>query len=94
LEAYVVLLTIKENAMRSVSAREANQQFSRILGEAANGEEIVITRRGKPVAVLAPYRQARLTPEQEAAIEELVQMMKRGIGKGARRFSRDEMHER
>ena len=42
--------------MRSVSAREANQQFARILGEAANGEEIVITRRGRPVAVLAPYR--------------------------------------
>ena len=49
--------------MRTVSAREANQQFARILGEAANGEEIVITRRGKPVAVLAPYRQAA-PPEQ------------------------------
>ena len=80
--------------MRSVSAREANQQFARILGEAANGEEIVITRRGKPVAVLAPYRQPPLTPEQEIALEELVEMMRRGIGKGARRFSRDEMHER
>jgi prevent-host-death family protein len=77
--------------MRSVSAREANQQFARILGEAANGEEIVITRRGKPVAVLAPYRQAPLTPEQEAAIEELVEMMKRGLVRGAKRFARDEM---
>jgi prevent-host-death family protein len=78
--------------MRSVSAREANQQFARILGEAANGEEIVITRRGKPVAVLAPYRQAPLTPEQENAIEELVEMMKRGLVKsGGRRFTRDEM---
>jgi prevent-host-death family protein len=77
--------------MRSVSAREANQQFARILGEAANGEEIVITRRGKPVAVLAPYRRAPLTPEQEAAVEELVAMMKRGLVHGARRFTRDEM---
>ena len=51
-----------------------------------------------------PPRQARgragtlsaapLTPEQEIALEELVEMMRRGIGKGARRFSRDEMHER
>ena len=64
--------------MRTVSAREANQQFARILGEAANGEEIVITR-GKPVAVLAPYRQAPLTPEQEAALERLVGMMRRGL---------------
>ena len=77
--------------MRSVSAREANQQFARILGEAANGEEIVITRRGKPVAILAPYRQAPLTPEQETAIEELVEMMKRGLVHGGRRFRRDEM---
>ena len=77
--------------MRSVSAREANQQFARILGEAANGEEIVITRRGKPVAVLAPYRQAPLTAEQKAAIEDVVQMMKRGLVDGARRFPRDEM---
>ncbi len=80
--------------MRSVSAREANQQFARILGEVANGEEIVITRRGKPVAVLSPYEKRRLTPEQEAAIERVIEMMKRGIGTGARRFSRDEMHER
>jgi prevent-host-death family protein len=77
--------------MRSVSAREANQQFARILGEAANGEEIVITRRGKSVAVLAPYRQAPLTSEQEKAIEELVEMMKRGLVHGGRRFTRDEM---
>ena len=40
--------------MRTVSAREANQQFARILGQASAGEEIVITRRGKPVAVLSP----------------------------------------
>jgi len=39
--------------MRTLSAREANQRFARILGEASAGEEIVITCRGKPVAVLA-----------------------------------------
>jgi prevent-host-death family protein len=80
--------------MRSVSAREANQQFARILGEAEGGEEIVITRRGQPVAVLSPYRAPVLTPEQEAAIEHVVELMRRGIGIGARRFTRDEMHER
>jgi prevent-host-death family protein len=77
--------------MRTVSAREANQQFARILGEAANGEEIVITRRGKPVAVLAPYRQAPLTPEQKVAIERVVQMMRRGLVHDGRRFTRDQM---
>ncbi len=80
--------------MRSVSAREANQQFARILGEAAGGEEIVITRRGKPVAVLAPYRRPPLTPEQKAAIEQVVEMMHRGLVHDGRRFTRAEMHER
>ena len=80
--------------MRSVSAREANQQFARILGEVANGEEVVITRRGEPVAVLSPYRKRQLTPEQEAAVEEAIRMMQRGFVQGARRFTRDEMHER
>jgi prevent-host-death family protein len=80
--------------MRSVSAREANQQFARILGEAASGEEIVITRRGQPVAVLSPYRAPAMTPEREAAIEQLLEMMRRGIVRGARRFNRDEIYER
>ena len=34
-------------AMTTVSAQEANQQFSRLLGEVAEGEEVVITRRGQ-----------------------------------------------
>ncbi|MGH6912754.1 MAG: type II toxin-antitoxin system Phd/YefM family antitoxin, partial [Geminicoccales bacterium] len=42
--------------MKTVSAREANQQFSRLLGEVAAGEEVVITHRGKPVATILPYR--------------------------------------
>jgi prevent-host-death family protein len=79
--------------VRTVSAREANQQFARILGEASAGEEIVITRRGKPVAVLAPYRPQALTPEQKAAVARVVEMMRRGIGRGARRFTRDEIYE-
>ena len=36
-----------------ISAREANQQFSKLL-EAAGGEVVTITRRGVPVARLVP----------------------------------------
>ena len=79
--------------MRAVSAREANQSFSRILQEAEGGEAVVITRRGKPVAVLTPYppRQSR---EREQAIERAVELMRKGLPLGGRRFTRDEMHER
>jgi prevent-host-death family protein len=79
--------------MRAVSAREANQAFSRILQEAESGATVVITRRGKPVAVVAPYA-AHLSPERKQAIERIVALMRKGIPLGGRRFTRDEMHER
>ena len=40
--------------MSTVSAREANQQFSKVLERAVAGEEVTITRRGVPVAKLVP----------------------------------------
>jgi prevent-host-death family protein len=80
--------------MRTVSAREANQQFSRLLGEVAAGEEVVITRRGAPVATLSPYRGRPLTPERKAAIERMLALMEKGFPMGGIRATRDEMHER
>ena len=79
--------------MRAVSAREANQAFSRILQEAEGGTEIVITRRGKPVAVLSPFAAHRSRDRQEA-IERAVTLMRKDLPIGNRRFTRDEMHER
>lgn len=79
--------------MRAVSAREANQAFSRILQEAEDGAEVVITRRGKPVAVLSPFS-ARRSREQEEAVDHAIQLMRKGLPIGGRRFTRDEMHER
>jgi prevent-host-death family protein len=79
--------------MRSITAREANQSFSRVLKDAENGDSIVITRRGQPVAVLAPYGRS-MSPERERAIERIVALMREGLPLGGRRFTRDEMHER
>lgn len=42
--------------MRKAGIREARQYLSVLLGEVKNGEEIVITDRGEPVARLTPYR--------------------------------------
>ena len=78
--------------MRSVTAREANQAFSQILRSAESGESVVITRRGQPVAIIAPYRaQDR---ERERAIDHIVALMRQGLPIGGKRFSRDDMHER
>ena len=43
--------------MSSVGVREAKTHFSRLLRRVAAGEEIVIERRGKPVAKLVPVAQ-------------------------------------
>ena len=60
----------------TITARHANQQFSRLLRDVAQGREFVITRNGKPVATLAPIAatpgERVLTPEQEQALEELI----------------------
>lgn len=56
--------------MRTVSIREANQSFSRLLREVEAGETVVITRQGKPVAQLSPRLANRLDdPEVRAAFE-------------------------
>jgi prevent-host-death family protein len=78
--------------MQSVTAREANQGFSEILEEAENGKPVVVTRRGRPVAVLGPYR-AATAPDRDRAIERAVALMREGLPLGGRRFTRDEMHE-
>lgn len=82
--------------MRTISAREANQAFSRLLSEVEDGEDVVITRHGRPVAVLSAYRPPALSPERRAAIAHAIAVMDRAPSSGgrARRFTRDEMHER
>ena len=79
--------------MRSITARIANQAFSQILRDVENGDTVVVTRRGKPVAIMAPYQQLD-APGREQAVDRIVQLMRRGLRLGGRRFTRDEMHER
>ena len=41
--------------MRTVSLMTANQEFSRLIRDVERGEDIVITRRGRPIAKLVPH---------------------------------------
>lgn len=43
--------------MKTVNIHAAKTQLSRLVDEAARGEEIVIARAGRPVARLAPLRE-------------------------------------
>ncbi len=51
-----------------IGLREANQHFSKAVRAVKAGEEVVLTERGKPIAVLKPFPE----PEPgEAAIRRL-----------------------
>ena len=81
---------------RSVSAREANQQFSRILRDVEAGAEILVTRRGQPVARIVPAQppgDRQLTPEQEAALERTRRRLEKGWDLGGGKFNRDELYD-
>ncbi len=39
--------------------REANQQFSKAMKAVKAGKEIILTERGKPIAVIKPLEQAK-----------------------------------
>jgi prevent-host-death family protein len=82
--------------VKTVSARQANHEFSDLLSRAERGEQILITKRRKPVAVLSPYRPPLMTTERKKAIQHAIDVMAKGLSWGGRlqTFKRDEMHER
>ena len=41
--------------MRTVSLMTANQEFSKLIKEVEQGQDFLITRRGRPVAKLVPH---------------------------------------
>ncbi|MBI2348386.1 MAG: type II toxin-antitoxin system prevent-host-death family antitoxin [Deltaproteobacteria bacterium] len=48
--------------------REANQQFSKAVKAVKEGKEVILTERGKPIAVIKPLPQAKTV---EATIRRL-----------------------
>jgi prevent-host-death family protein len=80
---------------RQVPIREVNQHLSRYIEIAKKGEEIIITRRGKPVARLSAVKIEReFSEEQQQAIARSLSRMKKGYDLGGHAFDRDELHER
>ena len=69
--------------MGTVGAFQAKTHFSQLLDRAAGGEEITITRRGKPVARLVPATTER---DAEAAMETFRRMLERAQRFGVGRF--------
>ena len=81
--------------------RRRIERFAELLGKAAAGETVIITKRGAPVAQLMPYRTEAASPERKAAWDELILSLKRGVPIGASaaearawKWNRDELYER
>jgi prevent-host-death family protein len=82
--------------MTKITASKATRQFAALLARVERGEEVVITKRGMPVAVISPYRARAMTPERQAAVARAIELMTKGLawGDAGPPFARDEMHER
>src|SRR2546422_452317 len=63
-----VATSLQEEAAMRMGLREANQHFSRAVKAVKAGQEVVLTERGKPIAVIRPLRP---TDPANAAIERL-----------------------
>ncbi len=81
--------------MRTVSLMTANQEFSRLIREVERGEDIVITRRGRPIARLVPHRSDRTAhPEWRAAYGRMMERLEEGVSLGGLRVERDTLYDR
>ncbi|MEM1178236.1 MAG: type II toxin-antitoxin system prevent-host-death family antitoxin [Acidobacteriota bacterium] len=78
-----------------ISLREANQHLSRYIKRVEQGEDLVITRRGKPVARIVPVvPKPELSPEQLKALARTRDRMRRGHDLGGEMPPRGSLHER
>ena len=60
---------------QEIGAFEAKTHFSRILEKVENGDDFIITKRGKPVAKIIPFTQEKEMTRKEA-IEAMIEMRK------------------
>lgn len=77
--------------MKTVTAADANRQFSRVLREAAQGEVFVVVSRGKPVATIGPVKKA--DAQRHAAKETLMTRLRSQVVTGERTWTREELYE-
>lgn len=56
--------------MRTISQREMRNDSGQVLRDVEGGEEIIVTRRGTPVAQLVPYRDrtSRMRPARRRPV--------------------------
>ena len=77
---------------QQVSLREANQHFARYIEAVERGEEIIITRRGRPIAKIVKVSRLRKPTAAQLRAWNLIKSSARALNIG--KLVRDELHER
>lgn len=68
--------------MMKVAIHEAKAKLSALVRVALAGEQVVLTRHGRPVAEIKPFSAKKTPAEKLAIIEKIVQKAKRKATKG------------
>ena len=76
--------------MNSVSIREARQSMSLLLERVQSGEEIVILRRGQPVACLVPLIPAHAPFRSRASLRDELPPMRQSASTTVRQLRESE----
>jgi len=80
---------------QQVSLREVNQHLAQYIAAVEQGEEVIITRRGQPVARLLPIPKSRkLSVSQQKTWKKLLARLKKGHYLDGEKFDREKAHER
>ena len=77
--------------MKFFSAAEANRQFSKILRDVRDGETVIVTSHGEPVAKIVPA--GRDIAEREEAMTRLLARLDAQPVLDLPRIGRHEMHD-
>ena len=79
--------------MKTVTATEANRHFSAVLRKVAQGERVLVTSRGKPVATIEPVRPQLRTAMSAAKRRLLDRLDSLPVSGQARDWTCDELYD-
>ena len=77
--------------MKTITASNANRGFSNLLREVSEGEEIMITSRGTPVAKVISVKSTVL--QKNAMKKLLLSRLKTQVATGSRNWTRNELYD-
>jgi antitoxin (DNA-binding transcriptional repressor) of toxin-antitoxin stability system len=80
----------------TIGLREANHHLAKHIKAVEEGHEVIITRRGQPVARLTRNLEVDRSrdPEWQAAYDKMLRLMDQGLPLGGVRWTREEIYER